>query len=199
MPRTHIQCKSTTHTEKVLLPLGPALPTAVRSCAQPTISRHLATMPLTPPSDFLKAINRPILMASLMETGTCALAKNSAAWKKRWKSLARSRRGCKCSTVIPVGPPVGRQQISREEVFIQNELHTWLQIGHRGWYRHACGPRSLGFIPQQIQCVQTPGATSAPSSACLAEATFPCAPTLQLDLLVVPNHSEISGSCADGL
>ena len=71
-------------------------------------TKHLTISPatmLTPPSGFLRAVNRPFLMASLMERGTCALAKNSETWKNTWASLTWSSSGCKCSTVIPVGHP----------------------------------------------------------------------------------------------
>ena len=72
-------------------------------------SRHQAsqnistTMPLTPPSDFCRAVILPSLTAGSTWSGT---SHQTMIYAKRHKdAMSISRRGRMCSAVIPDGPP----------------------------------------------------------------------------------------------
>ena len=101
------------------------------------------TMPRTPPLGFWRAVMRPNRMASRTDVGTCALHNLSPAWKKALRSRGMSRRGCRCSTVIPEGPPAA--PLLADLTFRQNPnssklksacgsgLDNSLGSGVRGW------------------------------------------------------------------
>ena len=80
---------------------------------------------------------RPNRMASRTDVGTCALHNFSPAWKKALRSRGMSRRGCRCSTVIPEGPPaaplLANPTSSKLKSACGSGLDNSLGSGVRGW------------------------------------------------------------------
>ena len=63
------------------------------------------TMPLTPPDGFCRAVILPMRIASNTGAGVVPRANSWHMLQNRSQSLVDSKRGRKCSAVVPEGPP----------------------------------------------------------------------------------------------
>ena len=147
-------------------------------CAIVRATTHLmtspATMPLTPPDGFCRAVNLPILTMSLMELGTAPLARSSNTTKSDCVSRGLSRRTRRCSIVIPEGPQAAPRladltlRLNRSLSNWKSTSGTWPRMssgsGSRGVASLACNKRNVSGVP---------GANSALSNTCLADESSP--------------------------
>ena len=184
---THGQCTRnhswlTWRIEKVLWPLAP-----------PPSFAGTSFGPRTPPLGFWRAVMRPNRMASRTDVGTCALHNSAPAWKKALRSRGMSRRGCRCSTVIPEGPPAA--PLLADLKFRQNPnssklksacgsgLDNSLGSGVRGWRGRLVGSLNA------LRVASDPGARDDPSNACRAEETSPMCTNASALLTLFDNSS----------
>ena len=135
------------------------------------------TMPRTPPLGFSRAVIRPNRIASRTEDGTCPLDNFSPTWKNALRSRSMSNNGCKCSTVIPDGPPAAPRLADLK--FRQKPASSKLKSDRGSGLDNSLGSGvrgSRGRLDGSLNALRVasvPGSREDPSNTCRAADTSP--------------------------